>query len=818
MADLKKKTRFRELTAKAVRWTCDAKRIHKPQSKRKLRAVKAIGTVGQDRALKALRMGITMDSPGYNVFVCGQAGTGKTSAVKAVLGDIRKPAWSKTSDRCYVHNFGDPSRPKLLTFVPGEGARFKHDMDEFVDMARRNIPRALDSDVFRKKRGTVVEAYQEKEKALVEGFEKQVRKKNFVLVQFQDGANTRQDVLPLVDGKPSTLPQLTQLIEEGKLKLKDVERLNKVYVSFQPKLARLLKKRRQLAKDVYRKLEALEREAALEAVEELLDEMRESFAAHKDVQEYLDDLVECVLSDLELFKAKDEEQAETEGKARGGDPFIEYRVNLLHTHDDPGKVPVIMETHPSFRNLVGTIERAESGGHYRTDHMGIRAGSLLRADGGFLVLNAADVFTDPRVWAVLKTMLKHRTLEIHEPEFMLLTNPSALKPEPIKLNLKVIMIGESWFYNMASSVDEDFAKIFKVKAEFDSEMKLSRSNLDHFVGVVSRITEEEGLLKPDKSALSYLTEWAMREAGTQGKLSTKFSEIANFLREADYVARAEKKRSVNLRHMKKALFEKIARSDLYEQRILEMMEEGTIFIDVKGERVGQINGLAVYTIGRFSFGKPSRLSASVGLGREGLINIEREAGMSGRIHDKGVLILEGLFRNRYARNHPLSMTASLCFEQSYSGVDGDSASSTEAYALMSALSGLPIRQDIAVTGSINQAGEVQPIGGANEKIEGFYKVCQILGFTGKQGVIIPASNAINLMLAQEVVEAIEAGRFHIWPVKTVDEGIEILTGVTAGTRRKDGSYTPGSVNALVDARLREMAVTLARFNRMAFED
>ena len=796
-----------ELAPEQLRWNCPLKSIRLTAGRK---TTSDVGTVGQDRALAALKMCVTMDSPGYNAYVCGLPGTGRTAAVKAVLKDI-KPSWSRLYDRCYVYNFRDPDRPKLITLEPGEGRAFQKAMGKLINSLQKSLPRAFENSAFRNKRQELVTRFKTKDKELWTKFEESVRKKDFVVVQLQDGPVTRQDVLPIVDGKPCTSAQLSQLVEQGRLKMSDVEKLTKTYLSFQPRLRKLVKKSRALERDLIAKIEQLETEVAEEVVEELEESIREAFP-QKDIQSYLDEVANSIIENLDIFRGEEQGPQEdgTDPRGRIRSPLMPYEVNVVLDNSETKGAPVVLETSPTYSNLFGTIERVERNNVWRSDFTGIRAGSLLRADGGFLVLNILDIIAEPRLYGTLKRMLKNRKLEIHEPEFMSPTAPTALKPEPIDLKLKVIMIGHSLYYHMMMALDEDFAKIFKIKSEFDSEMKVSQKNLDHFVAVVDKISKEEKLGRFDKGAMARLAEFAVRMAGQRGKLSTRFSEVANIMREAHFWAGKNSKKRIDVKVLDRAIAEMDNRHNMAEEKIQEMIDEGHLMVDVTGNRVGQVNGLAVYTLGRHMFGRPSRITASVSVGHGGIINIEREAHMSGSSHTKGVLILEGFLRERFGQDFPLSLEASLCFEQSYSGVDGDSASSTEIYALMSALSGIPLRQDLAVTGSVNQKGDIQPIGGVNEKIEGFYKTCKQKRLTGNQGVLIPHQNVDNLMLHKDVVAAVEAGKFHIYPIHTIDEGIALLTGVEAGKRVR-GEFPDKTINSLVEARLREMAAKLRAF-------
>ena len=548
--------------------------------------------------------------------------------------------------------------------------------------------------------------------------------------------------------------------------------------------------------------------------------IREQFK-NESLEVYFNEVAESVLDNLDRFRDRSEQKGEGSGigpslgSKGGGDPFLEYRVNVIVDNSELDGAPVVFETSPSYKNLFGTIERVmDVNSQWRTDFTKIRAGSFLRANGGYLVLNARDAIVEAGVWQGLKRTLTNRRAEIqsYDPFFMFTT--SALKPEPIKTNVKVVMIGDTFLYHLLYHQDDDFKKIFKVKAEFDNVMDKEQSSIVQYAGFIKRICDDESLLPLDKTAVGAVIEFGVRLAGRQKKISTRFNYIADLVRESHYWAKKDEANCVAESHVEKAIRERIDRVGLLEDKITEMITDGTIMIDTKGSVVGQVNGLSLLDMGDYTFGRPSRITAKTSLGRAGIINIEREAEMSGPTHNKGVLILSGYLRGKYAQDKPLAISASICFEQSYSGVDGDSASSTEIYALLSSLSGLPISQDIAVTGSVNQKGEVQPIGGVNEKIEGFFEVCKTKGLTGTQGVMIPRLNVDDLMLRKNVVEAVEQGKFHIYPVDSIDQGIEILTGVESGEQRPDGSYLEGSVNALVDKELRKLADKLKEFGPM----
>ncbi|MDD5207147.1 MAG: Lon protease family protein, partial [Desulfobacterales bacterium] len=533
----------------------------------------------------------------------------------------------------------------------------------------------------------------------------------------------------------------------------------------------------------------------------------------KEVEKYLKDMLDDLTENLQVFQTQ--QQPQIPGLpfiVPEGDPLLPYQVNLLVDNADLKGPPVIIESHPTYRNLFGIIERVvDRSGVWRTDFSKIRAGSLVKANGGYLVLNLLDSIIEPGVWPALKRSLRTKKMEIQTYDPFYLMTTSGLKPEPIDMNVKVVIISDANLYHLLHAYDEDVKKIFKVRADFGTSMDKNEESVLRFAEFVKTQSEEDGLRPFDRTGVAAVIEQAVRMTGRKEKISTSFSMISDILREANYWAGVQESPVIKNSHVEKAIDAKIFRSNRIEELIQEMIDRGTLMIDVDGEVVGQVNGLAVFSMGDHMFGKPTRITATTSMGRSGIINIEREADLSGSTHNKGVLILSGYLRKKYAQEKPLTMSASLAFEQSYSGVDGDSASSTEIYALLSSLSGLPIKQSIAVTGSLNQKGEIQPIGGVNEKIEGFFDCCKRLGFTGNQGVMIPENNAKDLMLRKDVVEAVKKGAFHVYPVRTMDEGIEILTGKEAGKMDGQGKYPKGTINAMVNEKLHQLAVGLKEF-------
>jgi lon-related putative ATP-dependent protease len=617
------------------------------------------------------------------------------------------------------------------------------------------------------------------------------------------------------------IEDIPKLVHEGKLETVAAEDIERKYEQFRQEFTVVYRKTLTLSRELASELSYLEQEAASVLVDGFIEELKEKYSG-APVSEYLEEVRHHLLDNLEPFKEREGEEEPGSGgppqesgarpSSSERDPFRVYGVNVLLAHNNEDGSPVIFETTPTYTNLFGTIQRSyDSRGGWNSDFMDLRAGSILRADGGFLVMYAYDALTESGVWRTLKRMLNHSRLEIQPLEMFFPFGTSALKPEPIDIDVKIILIGDRNMYELLYEYEEDFRKIFKVRVEFDEEMVMSDAVVRQYGGRLRQLSEQEKIGPFDRTAVAAMMEYGVRQAGRRNKVTARFPELADLAREAAYIARQENVSLVTDSHVRRARESRIERHNLTETKIREMIEEGTLLIDTDGGRVGQVNGLSVLEIGGYAFGKPVRITASAALGKAGLINVERESNLSGRFHDKGMQIIAGYLRTQFAQDKPLSLAASICFEQSYSGIDGDSASSTEIYALLSALSGLPIRQDIAVTGSISQHGEIQPIGGVNQKIEGFYDVCRVKGFTGCQGVMIPSENVEDLMLRDDVIDAVAAGRFQILPISRIEEGIEILTGVTAGKRDTNAAFEPDSVFGRVDRRLHQMANTLKSF-------
>src|ERR1700758_3173032 len=806
-----------ELPPEKLRWRCEPSRLpFETTAQAELRE----GFIGQERALRALKMGVELSAPGYNVFVCGLAGTSRGGTIAHMIEELH-PATKPSMDRCYVNNFKITDRPRLLVLPRGSANMFKKDVQAGIDFLRRRIPQVFEGEPFQRQKGRIVERFSVREKELMDDFTRRIARDQFALGHMQVGAVALPEIFPVLEGQMVPIEDISKMVHEGKLETMVAEDLERKYEQFRQEFTVVYRKTLTLSRELASELSYLEQEAASVLVDGVIEELKEKYPG-PSVAEFLEEVRHHLLDNLEPFK---EREGETEDHPEGmegspkpqgpgpeRDPFRSYGVNVILAHDGEGESPVIFETTPTYANLFGTIQRAyDSRGGWSSDFMDLRGGSLLRADGGFLIMYSMEALSEVGVWRALKRTLNHNRLEIQPLEMFYPFGGSALKPEAVEINVKVILIGDRQLYELLYEYEEDFRKIFKVRVEFDEEMHMSDGVIAEYAGRLRALCEKEGLSPLDRGAFAAILEYGVRQAGRRNKVTARFVDIADLAREAHYVAAAAGDTVVRAAHVRTALSAKMERHNLIETRIREMIEEGTMLVGLEGTSTGQVNGLSVLEIGGYSFGKPVRITATAALGKTGVINIERESNLSGRFHDKGVHIISGYLRSRFAQDKPMSLAASICFEQSYSGVDGDSASSTEVYALVSALSGLPLRQDVAVTGSMNQQGDIQAIGGVNEKIEGFYDVCRIKGLTGTQGVLMPESNVEDLMLREDILEAVTAGKFHIWAVAKVEQGIEILTGTTAGRKNGDGKFDAGTVFALMDERLREMAKTLKEF-------
>ncbi len=771
------------------------------------------GIIGQERALSALNFGLSIIKQGFNIYVSGPSGTGRTTAIKSFL-EARAAKKEVPPDWCYVHNFKDAYCPRALEVPAGKGQDLQKDVSHLTDNARRSLAQVFASKEYAARREEITSELNKKREAVFNALSRKAEDNGFILQNTPVGLV----FLPASEGAP--------MGEEDykKLSAEDKETLRKKQEELSKELKEQITGLRGDESAINERLEETDREVARYSIGHLFDEMRNKYRELPQVVGYLTEVEQDIVENFEQFKSEPQQAQASDPLAAMKDmawkqALKKYEVNLLVDNSELKGAPVVLELNPTFNNLFGRIEKEAQFGASYTDFSMIRSGSLHRANGGYLVMRIEDLLANYQSWDGLKRTLRDGNLTIEEiSERMGFLAMKSLRPEPVPLDIKVVVIGEPMFYYLLLRMDLEFKELFKIKADFDSRMDKTEGNLKDYAAVICRMCQEEDLKHLKNDALAKIMEHSSRLAGDQEKLSTLFADIADIIREASFWAGEEGVSLIEARHVEKAIEQKVYRSNLIQQRINEMIGQEMIVIDTDGERAGQVNGLAVIDLGDFAFGKPSRITASVGVGREGLIDIEREAKLGGRLHTKGVMILNGYMTEKYVQDMPLSLSARLVFEQSYEEVEGDSASSTELYALLSRLAGAPIKQGIAVTGSVNQKGDVQAIGGLNEKIEGFFEVCKAKGLNGNQGVLVPASNVRNLMLKEEVVKAVEAGKFHIYPVTTVDEGIEVLTGIKAGKRLEDGSFEPDSVNGRVEKRLVTLAEKLRDFSRSEEKD
>ncbi|MCJ7713495.1 AAA family ATPase, partial [Candidatus Bathyarchaeota archaeon] len=704
---------------------------------------------------------------------------------------------------CYVNNFSNQYEPTAIRLPSGKGKEFKDEVKSLVENMLISLPKAFESEDYASRRETTIRNLERQRKEIIDKINTKAKQKGFLI------QNTKVGLLlvPIINDKPITQEELLKLPQETKDKIQEKRE------KLESELRSVMRQFLDMEQKIQGELKKLNREVALYAIGHLVENLKTKHKENKQIIEYLTGIQTDILDNLALFISKRQpQQNQVQMPWMKETPLKKYKVNTIIDNSKIKGAPVVIEFNPNYQNLFGKTEKEAQFGALITDFTMIHAGALHKANGGYLIIPVEDLLRNPFAYDGLKRALKNEVITIEEPQERYgFINIKSLKPQPIPLNVKVILIGEPNLFRQLFALDKDFTELFKVKAEFDTIMERTEENIKQYAGFVCTVCQKEGLTHLNSSGLAKLIEYSQRLAQDQEKLSTRFAEVADIIREANFYAKQEKAKAITGDFVRRAIEEKIYRSKLIQEKIQEMFKRGLILIDTETEQVGQINGLAVMGIGEFVFGSSSRVTASIGLGRDGIVDIEREAKMGGPTHTKGVLILSGYLNEKFAQENPLSLSARLVFEQNYGGVDGDSASSTELYAILSAISGLPIKQNIAVTGSVNQKGEVQAIGGVNEKIEGFFEICKIKGLSGKQGVMIPESNVQNLMLKEEVVEALKNGKFHIYSAKTIDEGIEVLTGIEAGEKNTDGTFLKNTVNYLVDKKLRKMAEKLKDF-------
>ena len=811
-----KKKPENQVPLEKLRWRLDPASLTF-ESTEDLKPLKEI--VGQKRGIEAFNFGMGIDKKGYNVVVTGTSGTGRLSTVRKMLEEGYQKGGKIPDDLCYVYNFKRPDEPVLLNFQAGQGKEFKNDIHHLIETLKKEVPQLFESQDYLNRKKEIMVEYEARGKNFFKDLDKKVREQGFTLVDMQLGQVKRPEVVPLVDGNPTHIDQVEVMVEKGRFPKDEFEEMKENYSRLREEIDQIFLELKDLQKEIQEKSDEMDRLMFMKMAEALIRPIKKKFNTLK-TEKYLNHLIEDLCENLQIFSSQ------TIQPVQGmipmlpeGDSFQPYQINLIIDNGELSAPPIVIEPYPTYKNLFGSIERVvDRSGVWKTDFSKIQTGSFVKAKGGYLVLNLLDVLLEPGVWQALKRALKTTKMEIQTYDPFYLFTTSGLKPEPLEVDVKVIIITDQYLYHMLMAYDEDVRKIFKVRADFDSSMDKNDESIHQFAEFIKMSTDEDQLRPFDKTAIAALVEEAVRMTGRQEKISTSFPAITDLIREADFWAAQDNADEVYETHVDKAVEARIYRSNRVDEQIQEMIDRGTLMIDVEDEVVGQVNGLAVYGLGDHVFGKPSRITATTSMGRAGIINIEREADMSGSTHNKGVLILGGYLRKKFAQDKPLTMSASIAFEQSYGGIDGDSASSTEIYALISSLSDIPLKQYIAVTGSVNQNGQVQAIGGVNEKIEGFFDCCKAKGLTGKQGVMIPESNIKDMMLRKDVVEAVKNKKFHVYAVETIDQGIEILTGKKAGVKKADGTYPKNSINFLVDNKLRSLAEGLKNFGKEIDEE
>ncbi|MFV1976939.1 MAG: Lon protease family protein [Candidatus Scalindua sp.] len=755
-------------------------------------------TIGQPRALRSLDFGLGIDSHGFNIYILGESGTGKMTTIKAILEEKARQE-PTPDDWCYVYNFKNPDVPKSLNLPPGTGLTFQKDMDELINILRQEIPKIFESKEYEKQRTKILEEFQQKQKELFFELEEETKEKDFSLRKTVSG-------LALVPIK-KTGEALSEE-EYGNLEPKVKKKIEGIGKQLQEKLDDVIRIVREEEKRVKDKMTQLERQAALSSVGHRIDELKNKYKDNTDVLNYLEEVKEDILDHLEDFKPQEEQAPSLPfmKPVKAEPSFIRYSANVLVNNRDLKGAPVVIESNPTYFNLFGRIEHKLQYGMAMTDFSMIKAGSLQRANGGYLVMDALDMLKNIFSYDALKRTIKDKEIKIEDVwEQYRLISTVTLRPEAIPFNVKLVLVGNPRLYYLLYNLDEEYRELFKVKADFENRMDRNRENILKYASFVRTKCMERGLQPFDKNAVAKIVEYGSRLAEHQQKLSAKFTEVADLLREADYWSRSNGNSIVTSEDVEKAFQEKTYRVNKVEKKILEAIMEGTILVDTEGSVTGQVNGLAVIDLGDYRFGIPSRLTAKTYAGKAGIVNIERETKLSGKIHEKAILTLTAYLGGKYATKQPLSLSASLTFEQLYGMIEGDSATCAEVYALLSSISGVPLKQSFAITGSMNQHGEVQPIGGVNEKIEGFFEVCKLYGLNGEHGVIIPRRNLIHLMLRSEVAEAVINGKFNIYAIDNIEDSLEILTGMPPGELQPDGNYPEGTFNFLVSKKLQELS-------------
>ena len=752
---------------------------------------------GQDRGIKALEFGLSVDSKGYNLYVEGPSGVGKTMYTKKYVGKVAEKK-KVPDDWCYIYNFDNPNEPIAVSLASGQGKEFRSDMDAFIDDISKDIKLTFKNEDFEKQKTLMQSNFEQKKSVLLEKLNKDSLKHGFQV----KAANNGVYMMPVIDGKAIEEEEFNKLDDETK---KAFEEKSTVV---QDQIIEAINQIKILEKQNNQKIDEWQSNIALITINAHINPLKSKYKKNKKIAQFLDNIKTDILKNINIFIEDTNAKCSnsTAPRQEPPKPWLNYRVNLFVDNSNLKGAPVIMDSNYQYHNLFGKLEYENQYGMLKTDYTMLKSGLLHKANGGYIILQASDLLANQICYDALKKALLVKELNIdnsmEQRSSMVMVS---LKPEAIPLNVKVLLLGDSNIYHTLLSLDPEFKKLFKIKVEFEETAPRTDTNIQRLAKFVHSFSEKEGILPLDKEAVAKVVEYASRLADDKNKLSTRFNEIGEIISEASTWAKISKKKLVTADFIDKTLAERIERLKKYDSKYVEMIEENTLLISTSGHETGVINGLTVMTIGDYTFGKPAKITANTYMGKNGVINVERETEMSGPTHSKGVLIISGYLGETFAQDFPLSLTASLCFEQLYNGVDGDSASSTEVYAILSSLSGIPINQSIAVTGSVNQKGFIQPIGGVNEKIEGFYQICKMRGLNGEHGVIIPIQNVRNLHLSDEIINSVKESKFHVYAVSTLDEGIEILTGVPAGKVSKDGKFPAGTVKYLAYEKLKKYA-------------
>lgn len=785
-----------ELSYRDLKMVCNQK-MFKFETTKELEPIN--DGIGQERGIKALEFGISVDVKGYNLYIEGPSGVGKTMYTKNYLDSISSKK-KVPNDWCYIYNFQNPNEPIAVSLPAGQGKEFKESMEGFIKEVKKDIKKTFNADDFEKEKALIKKEFEEKREVVLTKLNEDSQKHGFQVKSAQNGIY----MMPVVEGKVIQEEEFDKLDEEIKKQYEEKS------VIVQQQIMDAISVIKQIERQSDKKVSEWQSNVALLTVNAHINYIKSKYKRNKKITQFLNDVKQDVLKNVSYFleedKAPNPQQMQQGPAQRKQDPCLNYRVNLFIDNSDREGCPVVMDSNYSFQNLFGKLEYENYYGSLKTDFTMLKPGLMHKANGGYIIFQAKDLLANGMCYEELKRVLRIKELSIDNTmEQRSSMAMISLKPEPIPLDLKVILIGNSNIYHTLLSIDSDFRKLFKIKVEFEETAPINEENVNKLARFVHTFCEQEELPPLDRTAMARIVEYASRLAGDNDKLSTRFTDIAQVVGEAGTWAKLSKNKIVTEDIVNKALAERVERIKKYDARYIEMIKENTLLINTTGSCVGELNGLTVLTIGDYTFGKPAKITVNTYTGKQGVVNIEREVEMSGSTHTKGVYILSGYLGELFAQDIPLCLTASICFEQLYNGVDGDSASSTELYGLLSSLSGIPIKQSIAVTGSVNQKGQIQPIGGVNEKIEGFFQICKMRGLDGSHGVMIPVQNINNLQLSDDVVDAVKNKKFHIYAVSTIEEGIEVLTGVPAGRKDKDGNFPAGTINYLAYEKLKKFA-------------